>query len=67
MSYGPDLVDINRRAGRFVDRILKGRPPGELAIELPSKFDLVINLATARTLGLAIQQPLLLRATEVIQ
>ena len=67
MSYGPDLVDINRRAGRFVDRILKGTPPGELAIELPSKFDLAINLATARTLGLAIPQPLLLRATEVIQ
>jgi putative ABC transport system substrate-binding protein len=67
MSYGPDLVDINRRAGRFVDRILKGTPPGELAIELPSKFDLAINLATARTLGLAIPQPLRLRATEVIQ
>jgi putative ABC transport system substrate-binding protein len=67
MSYGPDLVDINHRAGGFVDRILKGARPADLPIELPNKFDLAINMATARALDLAIPQPLLLRASEVFQ
>jgi putative ABC transport system substrate-binding protein len=67
MSYGPDLADINRRAAAYVNKILKGARPGELPIELPSKFDLVINRQTAKSLGLAIPQELLLRATEVVQ
>jgi putative ABC transport system substrate-binding protein len=65
MSYGPDLADINRRAGGYVSRILKGARPGDLPIELPSKFDLAINLRTAKALRLAVDQPLQLRATEL--
>jgi len=66
MSYGPDLADINRRAGGFVDRIVKGGKPGEIAIELPSKFDFVINQKTAKALGIVVPQPVLMRATDVI-
>jgi len=65
MSYGPDLPDINRRAAGFVDRIVKGAKPGDLPIELPNKFDLALNLRTAKTLGLTVDEALLLRATQI--
>lgn len=67
MSYGPNLDDLLRRAALYVDRILKGAKPGELPVELPTKFEFVIDLKTAKALGLPISQPLLLRADEIIQ
>ena len=67
MSYGADLIDSWRRAATFVHRILKGAKPAEMPIEQSTKFELVINLKTAKALGLAIPRSLLLRADQVIQ
>jgi putative tryptophan/tyrosine transport system substrate-binding protein len=67
LSYGPDVVDLWRRAVSYVDLILRGAKPSELPVQLPTKFEMVVNLKTAKALGLAVPPSILLRADEVIQ
>jgi putative tryptophan/tyrosine transport system substrate-binding protein len=67
LSYAPDLVDLHRRAASYVDRILRGENPGDLPVQFPTKFEMVVNLKTAKSLGLTVPQSILLRADEVIE
>jgi putative tryptophan/tyrosine transport system substrate-binding protein len=67
IAYGPDYIHMNRRAPFYVDRILKGTKPADLPVELPTKIDLLVNLKTAKTLGVEVPLALLIRADELIE
>jgi putative ABC transport system substrate-binding protein len=67
LSYGPDQVDTLRRAASYVDRILRGEKPGDLPVQLPTRFEMVVNRRTATALGLAVPSSIMLRADEVIK
>jgi ABC transporter substrate binding protein len=67
ISYGPNLVAIERRAAEYVDRIFKGTKPADLPVEQPTKIEMLINMKTAKTLGVTIPQSVLLRADEVLE
>jgi len=67
LSYGPDQVDISRRAASYVDRILRGAKPADLPVQLPVKYEMILNLKTARALGLTVPPSIMLRADEVIE
>lgn len=67
MSYGPDFPNLWQKAAEYVDKILRGAKPADIPVEQPTKFELVVNLTTARALGLTIQESFLLRADKVIE
>jgi putative ABC transport system substrate-binding protein len=67
LSYGPDGVDIWRRAATYVDRILRGEKPGDLPVQFPTRFEMVVNRKTATALGLTVPPSIMLRADEVIE
>ena len=67
LSYGNDPVDDFRRAASYVDRILRGEKPGDLPVQFPTKFEMAVNLKTAKALGLAVPNSILVRADEVIE
>ena len=67
MSHGPDSLDLVRRSAPYVDRILRGAKPSDLPVQYPTKFELVVNLKTAKAIGVTIPEGFLLRADEVIE
>ena len=67
MAYGPNITDLYRRAAVFVDKILKGAKPADLPVEQPTRFELVVNMKTAKALGLTIPPSIMVRADQVIQ
>jgi putative ABC transport system substrate-binding protein len=67
LAYGADRIDISRRAASYVDRILRGAEPGDLPVQFPTKYEMVVNLKTAKALGLTVPQSILLRADEIIE
>jgi putative ABC transport system substrate-binding protein len=67
MSYGPNILDIYRRVGGIAAKVLRGSKPADLPVELPTNFELVVNLKTAKAIGITIQTSVLLRADEVIE
>ena len=67
LSYGADQVDIFRRAAAYIDRVLRGEKPGDLPVQFPTKFEMVVNLKTAKAIGLMVPPSILLRADELIE